>query len=63
MIWTAAEAGNGMGYRLTGSGAATALITPYYPNGEYKLNDNNNHFNKLSLKTMTVKKTWFNDPE
>ena len=61
VTWTAADTSDGMGYTLTGSGAATALITPYYPNGEYKLNDNNNHFNKLKLGSMTVKKTWFND--
>lgn len=61
VTWTVADTSDGKGYTLTGSEAATALITPYYPNGEYKLNDNNNHFNKLSLKTMTVKKTWFND--
>lgn len=61
VTWTAADRSDGMGYTLTSSEAATALITPYYPNREYKLNDNNNHFNKLSLGTMTVKKTWFND--
>lgn len=61
VTWTEKDKSNGLGYTLIGSGAATALITPYYPNGEYKLNDNNNHFNKLELGTMTVKKTWFND--
>lgn len=61
VTWTAADRSDGMGYTLTSSEAATALITPYYPNREYKLNDNNNHFNKLSLGTMTVKKTWVND--
>ena len=61
VTWTETDRSDGMGYTLIGSGAATALITPYYPNGEYKLNDNNNHFNKLKLGSMTVKKTWFND--
>lgn len=61
VTWTAADRSDGMGYTLTSSEAATALITPYYQNREYKLNDNNNHFNKLSLGTMTVKKTWVND--
>ena len=61
VTWTAADTSDGLGYILDGSGAATALITPYYPNGEYKLNDNNNHFNKLKLGSMTVKKTWVND--
>ena len=61
VTWTEKDKSNGLGYTLIGSGAATALITPYYPNREYKLNDNNNHFNKLSLGTMTVKKTWVND--
>ena len=61
VTWTEKDKSNGLGYTLIGSGAATALITPYYLNGEYKLNDNNNHFNKLELGTMTVKKTWFND--
>lgn len=61
VTWTAEDKGNGLGYTLTGSGAATALITPYYPNGQYKLNANNNHLNKLDLGTMTVKKTWRND--
>lgn len=60
VIWTETDT-NELGYTLNGSGAATTLITPYYPNGHYKLNDNNNHFNKLSLGTMTVKKTWVND--
>ena len=60
VTWTAKEE-NELGYILVGSGAATALITPYYPNGHYKLNANHNHFNKLNLGTMTVKKTWFND--
>lgn len=59
--WTSKDEDNGMGYKLTSSEAATALITPYYKDGEYKLNENNNHFNKLSLGTMTVKKTWVND--
>lgn len=61
VTWTAADTSDGLGYILDGSGAATALITPYYPNGEHKLNDNNNHFNKLKLGSMTVKKTWVND--
>lgn len=62
VTWTEKDKSNGLGYTLIGSGAATALITPYYPNGhQYKLNVNNNHFNKLNLGTMTVKKTWLND--
>ena len=61
VTWTAEDKGNGLGYTLAGSGAAKTLITPYYPNGQYKLNANNNHFNKLKLGTMTVKKTWRND--
>lgn len=60
VTWTETDT-NELGYTLIGSGAATALITPYYPNGHYKLNDNNNHFNKLKLGSMTVKKTWVND--
>ncbi len=60
VTWTAKDE-NGLGYTLAGSGAATALITPYYRNGVYKLNANNNHLNKLDLGTMTVKKTWRND--
>lgn len=60
VTWTETDT-NELGYTLIGSGAATALITPYYPNGQYKLNANNNHFNKLKLGTMTVKKTWRND--
>ena len=61
VTWTAEDKGNGLGYTLAGSGAAKTLITPYYRNGEYKLNANNNHLNKLNLGTMTVKKTWRND--
>lgn len=61
VTWTVEGKGNGKGYTLTSSEAATALITPYYKDGEYKSNKNNNHFNKLSLGTMTVKKTWVND--
>lgn len=61
--WNIVERTEGDGYTLVGnnSSGATSFIEPYYPNGGYKLNANNDHYNQLKLTGLTVTKKWEND--
>ncbi len=61
--WTIQETSDGLGYKLQNSdGGSNSFIQPYYGTAfDCKLNSDNMHRNKITLKDLTVTKKWAND--